>query len=343
MKYNLAIYLTFSFFVFVSCNNLHNTNSPQDDEVESHSKNLNIDIYDSSVLSIIDTNVNIEILAKGLQWSEGPLWLDNLQSLIFSDVPANKIYKWNETEGLSVYLEPSGYTSENYNNSNSGSNGLILDKDNNLLICQHGDRRIARLDSDLKNPESKFVTIAENYKGKKFNSPNDLVMDKEANVYFTDPPYGLPGNKTGEVGINGVYKISHDKEVTLLVDSLNKPNGIGLSIDQKTLYINQSDPNNQVLYSYEINEDGSLENGKILFNFQSEAKELKGLPDGLKVHKSGNIFSTGPGGIHIISPDGKLLALIYTDKPTANCAFDTEQKYLYMTTSDMLTRLRLTE
>lgn len=341
MKHYLVFYLTFSFLILVSCNNVHKTNSSHNTEVESHTKNMNIDIYDSSVLSIIDTNVNIEILAKGLQWSEGPLWLDNLQSLIFSDVPANKIYKWNETEGLSLYLEPSGYTDENNSNSNSGSNGLILDKENNLLICQHGDRRIARLDSDLKTPDSKFVTLADNYKGKKFNSPNDLVMDKEANVYFTDPPYGLPGNKTGEVGINGVYKITPDKEVTLLVDSLTKPNGIGLSVDQKTLYISQSDPNNQVLYSYEINEDGSLENGKILFNFQSAVKELKGLPDGLKVHKSGNIFSTGPGGIHIISPDGKLLALIYTDKPTANCAFDTEQKYLYMTTSDMLLRLRL--
>lgn len=339
----IAIFSTISFLLFVSCDNFAKPKSAEISDNKTIQDGKRIEIYDSAVLDIINPEADFEILADGFMWSEGPLWVDELQSVLFSDVPANKIYKWNEKDGISIFLESTGHSGKENKDSNRGSNGLILDQDNNLLICQHGDRRIARLNADLKNPQAKFLTIADNYNGKKFNSPNDLVMDNEGNIYFTDPPYGLPENKTGEIGINGVYKISPDKKLTLLVDSLNKPNGIGMSLDNKILYINQSDPNAKALYSFDINEDGSLENGKILFDFQTFAKELKGLPDGLKVHKSGNIFATGPGGIHIISPDGKQLALIYTGKPTANCAFDTDQKYLYMTTSDMLTRLQLIE
>ena len=298
-------------------------------------------MYDSIALSLIDPNATFEILAKGFFWSEGPLWIDELQSVIFSDVPANKIYMWNEKDSLSVYLESAGHSGKENKDSDRGPNGLILDLENNLLLCQHGDRRIARLDADLKNPQSQFTTIADMFNGKKFNSPNDLAIDRAGNIYFTDPPYGQPENKTGEIGINGVFKVSPNKAVSLLVDSLTMPNGIALSPDQKTLYINQSDPGNPVLYSYEIAEDGSLEKGKILFNFLSLAKNNKGLPDGLKIHKSSNIFTTGPGGVHIISPEGKHLAVIKTGKATANCTFDADHKYLYMTTTDVLMRVRL--
>jgi gluconolactonase len=166
-------------------------------------------------------------------------------------------------------------------------------------------------------------------------------MDRAGNIYFTDPPYGQAENKTGEIGINGVFKASPDKVISLLIDSLSWPNGIALSLDEQTLYINQSDPKKPVLYSYNIAADGSLDNGNILFDFTALAANSKGLPDGLKTHKSGNIFATGPGGVHIISPEGKHLAAIKTVKATANCAFDTDQKYLYMTTTDVLLRVKL--
>lgn len=330
-----------SFILLISCNNKNKTNTSESIAVETLTEQLKIEVYDSIALTIVNPKATFEILAKGFYWSEGPLWVDELQAVLFSDVPSNKIYKWNEKDSLSIYLESAGHSGKENKDSDKGPNGLILDLENKLLICQHGDRRIARLNSDLKNPQKQFITIADTYKGNKFNSPNDLAIDNQGNIYFTDPPYGQPENKTGEIGINGVYKVNPNKGVSLLVDSLSMPNGIALSLDQKTLYINQSDPTNPVLYNYEISQNGSLENGKILFNYLELEKNANGLPDGIKIHKSGNIFTTGPGGVHIISPEGKLLATIKTGKSTANCAFDKDQNYLYMTTTDLLMRVKL--
>jgi gluconolactonase len=341
MNNRLAFLVAFSAFFIISCNHKPKNDSSENNEAGSFTNQFNIEVYDSLALALVDTNAKFEILANGFYWSEGPLWVDELESILFSDVPANIIYKWNEEDSLCIYLKSAGHSGEENKNSGLGPNGLILDLENRLVICQHGDRRIARMDADLKNPQAKFITIAGTYQGMKFNSPNDLAMDLAGNIYFTDPPYGQPENKTAEIGMNGVFKVSPDQAVSLLVDSLSWPNGIALSPDEKTLYINQSDPGNPVLYSYGIAGDGSLENGKVLFDFKTLAKTFIGLPDGLKIHKSGNIFATGPGGVHIISPEGKHLAAILTGKATANCAFDTDQKYLYMTTTDLLLRVEL--
>lgn len=334
-------FIAFSFIFFLSCKHKNNPEDPAISNVDTTVQELKIEVYDSTALAFLDPNTNFEVLAKGFYWSEGPLWVDDLQSVIFSDVPANKIYKWNEKDSLSVYLESAGHSGTENKSSGRGPNGLILDLEGKLLICQHGDRRIARLDADLNNPEPQFTTVADTYQGKQFNSPNDLAIDEAGIIYFTDPPYGLPENKTGEIGMNGVFKVNPEKEVSVLIDSLTMPNGIGLSLDQKTLYVNQSNPKNPVLYSYEITGDGTLDNGKVLFDFQTLSEDKNGLPDGLKIHKSGNIFATGPGGVHIISPEGKHLAAIFTGKSTANCAFDKNHEYLYMTTTDRLMRLKL--
>ncbi len=335
------IYFTIISLLLTSCYG-GNSNDNTDKKVQTTlTQQFKVEIFDSTALDIIDKDATFEVLAKGFYWSEGPLWVEELNSLIFSDVPANKIYKWNEDDSLSIYLESAGHSGNENKNSNRGPNGLIFDKNNNLLICQHGDRRIAMLDADIYEPRAKFNTIADKYEGNKFNSPNDIDIDRDGNIYFTDPPYGMPDNKTGEIGINGVFRINPENEVSLLIDSLTWPNGIGLSPDEQTLYINQSDPQNPILYSYTINDNGELEEGKILYDFKDLSITEKGLPDGLKVHKSGNIFATGPGGVHIIRPDGKLLATINTVKASANCAFDSDQKYLYTTTTDMLLRVKL--
>lgn len=343
MKIRSVISITILFFLHLSCGNVEQDHSSSDgpSTPPTSFEEYGIEVYDSSALSIIDPNAPVETLAEGFYWAEGPVWVEELNALLFSDVPVNKIYKWSEKDSLSVFMASSGHSGKENVNSDRGSNGLMLDMQNRLLLCQHGDQRVARLATGLSNPENNFVTLADNYAGKPFNSPNDLTMDRTGNVYFSDPPYGRPGNETGEIGYNGVFRISNDNEVSLLIDSLSKPNGIALSKDEQILYINQSDPLNPVLYSYEISEDDSLINGKILFDFSEQKETMVGSPDGLKVHKSGNIFATGPGGVHIISSAGKHLALIQTIKATANCTFDSNQEYLYMTTTDMLLRVKL--
>ncbi len=341
MQNRYLFFIAFFLPLFFSCDNSNKAGSSAKNVIDPLTEQLKIEVFDPVALTIVDPDATFEVLAKGFYWSEGPLWIDELQALVFSDVPANKIYKWTEKDSLQIYLESAGHSGEENKSSDKGSNGLMLDLENKLLICQHGDRRIARMDADLHKPNAQFITIVGTYEGKEFNSPNDLTLDREGNIYFTDPPNGRSENKTGDIGINGVFRVNPDKEVSLLVDSLSWPNGIALSPDQKTLYINQSDPKKPVLYSYDITAEGTLENGKILFDFLPFAENANGLPDGLKIHKSGNIFATGPAGVHIISTEGKLLATIKTGKSTANCAFDTDHKYLYMTTTDLLMRVRL--
>ena len=325
--------------LLISCTN--KTKTQENKTIHSIFEQFNVSIHDDAARSLIDSNASFEILATGFKWSEGPLWVPDLQALIFSDVPTNKIYKWSEQDSLSIYLEYAGHTGERNKESERGSNGLFLYEENKLLLCQHGDRRIALLDAELNQAKPKFITIADSYDNKRFNSPNDLDVDIDGNIYFTDPPYGQPGTKTAEIGVNGVFKVAPSGKVSILIDSLNRPNGIALSHDSKKLYVNQSDKENPFLYSYEIAADGALKNGNILFDFRPFTAQSKGLPDGLKIHKNGNIFATGPGGVYIISPVGKHLATIETGKRTANCAFDSDQTYLYTTTTDMLLRVKL--
>lgn len=298
----------------------------------------------------VSNGAEIEILAEGFGWSEGPVWVDKLNAVLFSDVPANKVYQWDEKRGLRVFLDPSGYTGiaprdkkgsvNALNRDESGSNGLVLDKNGQLVLCMHGDRRVARLD-DWKM--KKFSTIIGKYQGKYFNSPNDLVFAKNGDLYFTDPPYGLKkgdNDPLKELEFNGVFKFSASGELSLIIDDLTRPNGVAISNDQKTLYVAISDPKDRRIMAYDINANG-VENGRVFFNDDALGKEDKGNFDGLKVHPSGTIFSTGPGGVLVITSDGKHLGTIRTEEKTANCAFDSNYEYLYMTTHMYFTRIKL--
>jgi gluconolactonase len=322
--------------------------APKDSEQKSNFSStdlqdaqMRIEVFDTSALTLLDPNSGIEILGEGFLWSEGPLWVDTLKALLFSDVPVNTIFQWKEEEGVSVYLESSGHSGPENTTSGFGSNGLLLDHQGHLVVCQHGDRRVARMDAPLVAPTSEWKSLADTIKGVPFNSPNDLDMDSLGRLYFTDPPYGRPEQKTGEIGYNGVFMRDTTGEVTTLLDSLSKPNGIALSPDEKWLYINQSDPFAPQLYRYEIKEDGSLNNGGLFFDFTAASKKHIGSADGLKVHSSGIVFATGPGGVHLIDPNGKHLAIIQTGKATSNCAFDRNERHLYMTSTDRILRLPL--
>lgn len=288
---------------------------------------------------LIDASVQPEIIAEGFEWSEGPVWVEHANMLLFSDVPKNIVYKWTEEKGLEKFLEPSGFTSETPRGGESGSNGLTLNSLGQLVLCQHGDRRVAVLETDYNDPKPNFRTLAGDYQGKKFNSPNDLVFDKQGNLYFTDPPYGLLNDSLRQIPFQGVYKVKTDGSVILLVDSLTRPNGIGLSPDEKTLYVANSDGPVAKWYSFELVGD-SLINAKIFYQTQYVEGE-KGAPDGLRVHKSGNIFATGPGGVWIFDPKGTVLGKIKIPEATANCAFGPDQKTLYTTSDNFILRIPL--
>jgi gluconolactonase len=306
-----------------------------------------VERIDASVNSVISENATIEVLAEGYDWSEGPIWIEAQKMLLFSDVPKNVIYKWTEENGAEAYLTPSGYTGSGPTQSKEpGSNGLTLDKEGRLVLCQHGDRRVARMDAPFDQPKASFVSIADNYNGKKLNSPNDVVCRKNGDVFFTDPPYGLPlqneSDPSKEIPFQGVYKVTADGKVTLLVDSLTRPNGLAFTPDEKTLIIANSDPEKAIWYAFDLTENDSLINQRIFYNATAEAKAGDpGLPDGLKIDRQGNIFATGPGGVWIFSREGKVLGKIRTPVPSANCALADEDKTLYLTSDNYLLRVKL--
>ena len=288
----------------------------------------------------LDRSSKIEILAKGFEWSEGPVWVDEINSVLFSDVPENKIYRWNENEGLSVYIEPSGFSGKVPTSKKDGSNGLILNSKNELLICKHGDREIAKL---KRWGSVEFETIVNKFQGKRFNSPNDMVFTKNGDLIFTDPPYGLKNrnsDKLKELKVNGVYKLTKDGKLTLLVDNLTYPNGVALSNDDKIMYVNVSDPSSPRIMAYDIDKE-TIKNERVFFDGRKLAENNVGSFDGIKIHPDGTIFSTGPGGVLIINKDGTHLGTIKTIEKTANCAFDLTYEYLYMTTDMYLTRVKL--
>jgi gluconolactonase len=332
-----------------SCNDSGNQKTSNSDSIGKTEKvvpdvpvKASINVFSPAANKLIDTTCVVEELAKGFGWAEGPVWVEALNALLFSDVAHNKVYKWSEKGGLSVFLEKSGYTDSSNVKAQEGSNGLALDLEGDLILCQHGDRRVAALLSGIQNPKSEYTTLIDNYKGKKFNSPNDLVIKSNGDIYFTDPSYGLKEPSKREIKFHGVYRLNPNGEVVLLVDSLSWPNGIAFSPDEKCLYIANSDKTKAVWYAYRVDKDGLLKDGKIFFDVSDAvAKGEIGLPDGLKINKSGVIFATGPGGVYLFSPKGEKLGLIKTSKATANCAFDKEQKYLYLTTTDRLLRLKL--
>jgi gluconolactonase len=291
---------------------------------------------------LIAPDAKIEILSSGYQWTEGPVWVKNGGYLLFSDVPANTIYRWNEGDRLATpFLKPSGYTGLGRYSNEPGSNGLIINQKGELVACEHGDRRVSAMPLAVGGKR----TLADNFQGKRFNSPNDVVQHSSGAYYFTDPPYGLDKHEndpTRESDIFGVYRIGTDGKVTVATVELQRPNGLAFSPDEKTLYVAQSDPDRAIIMAYPVEKDGSLSTGKVFYDATTVVKEgkLQGLPDGLKLDKKGNLFATGPGGILIISPEGKLLGRIDTNEPTANCAWGNDGSTLYITANMHLCRIK---
>jgi len=309
--------------------------------LEAQKKTIgSVERLSAEIEQYIPQNAVIEILAEGFDWSEGPVWVEELSAVLFSDVPNNKIYQWDEKKGLQVFRNPSGFTNIVPNSKEQGSNGLTLDANNKLIICMHGDRRIARLDDWNKND---FTTVVGEFEGKLFNSPNDLVYARNGDLYFTDPPYGFKnGDKDSlkQIPFNGVYKLSQAGKLSLLVKDLERPNGIALSNDESILYVTNSHAGNPGIMAYNLKADG-VSNGRLFFDGKALSKKDKGSFDGLKIHPSGTIFTTGPGGVLVINDSGTHLGTIRTEVRSANCAFGPDFKTLYMTSDNYLTRIKL--
>lgn len=303
-----------------------------------------IERYDNAINEIISPGAKAEIIADGFRWSEGPLWLQNGGMLLFSDVPQNVIYKWTAQKGKEVYLHPSGYTGTVERGGEMGSNGLLLDNEGRLVMCQHGDRRMARMNAPLSNPGPNFVTLAGKYEGKRFNSPNDAVYNSSGELFFTDPPYGLPmqndADPAKEIPWNGVYKVNKNGEVVLLIDSLTRPNGIAFFPGEKRLLVANSDPQKPNWYVYDVEGD-SLVNGKVFYSASGFDKKLKGLPDGFKIDKNGNVFASGPGGVYFFNSQGKLLGMLKVPDATSNIAFSPDEKTIYITNHTKVLRLQM--
>ena len=310
--------------------------------------NDSIIVFDDSILNIIDTTAKIEYIVDSLNVAEGPLWDENSSSLLFTQVPKNKIYIWNEKEGYKDYISPSGFT--NYapviqNIGLSGANGLTFDNDGNLIIAQHGDRRLSIIEnSPTTNPN--FETIIDNYDGRRFNSPNDVVVSSNGDIFFTDPTYGFMSlsdwsfdESVKELDFNGVYKYSSKSGLELISNELVMPNGLALSNDERYLFVNSSNTIEEpIILKIDLE---NKNNSELFFDGTELAKENPGNFDGLKVHSSGNIFTTGPNGILVLSSDGKLLANIKFKDMLTNCALDSDENYLYVTGFSFVARIAL--
>jgi gluconolactonase len=297
---------------------------------------MSIERLDPAFDKLVALTAKVEKLAEGFTWSEGPTWIDG--AVVFSDVPTNIAYRWKEgVTKAEEFLKPSGMTVPTPGFREQGSNGLGRDAEGRLILCQHGDRRIARYEN------GKFVTLADRFDGKRFNSPNDLAIRKNGDIYFTDPPYGLEGldkSPLKEIPFNGVYRLSGGK-VSLLTKDLTFPNGIGFSPDEKVLYVAISDGKAPRLMAYDVKENGSIGEGRVFFDAKPlSAQNRKGSCDGLKVDKEGNVWATGPGGVLVISPAGKHLGSILTNQATGNCCWGDDGSTLYVTADMFLVRVK---
>jgi len=287
-----------------------------------------IERLDPAFDELVGKDAKLQKLAGGFAWTEGPVWVKKGGFLLFSDIPNNRIMKWQPKKGISEFLKPAGYLGDRTDFAEPGSNGLLIDPDGRLVLMEHGNHCVGRLKLGQKLADQEV--LADKFMGKQLNSPNDGVFARNGDLYFTDPPYGrmikgkgftFPGQ---QLDFCGVYRLSKGKKLTLLTKEMSKPNGIALSPDEKTLYVGNSDPEKAVWMAFPINKDGTLGKGRLFFDSTKWINKKKGLPDGMKVDSKGNLFATGPGGVLVFTPKGKHLGTIATGVNTGNCCFGGE-------------------
>lgn len=296
-----------------------------------------IEKLDPALDALIAPDTKIEVIAQGFRWTEGPVWNAETNELLFSDIPNNVIHAWSDEKGLRVFMKPSGYTGISDYGREAGSNGLTFDPYGRLLLAEHGDRRISVLMKDGGK-----MTVVDRFGAQRLNSPNDLVVHSSDAVYFTDPIYGLPQGENDprrELDFCGVFRTTFDGQISLISKEIERPNGIALSPDEKTLFVANSHKGKFNIYAFQLKEDGSA-GEKILF-FDANQLEGKGSTDGLKVDAAGNVWTTGPGGLLVVSKEGQLLGRVLTHQPTSNVAFGGKDgKTVFLTANDRIMRFQ---
>ncbi|MDF0645184.1 MAG: SMP-30/gluconolactonase/LRE family protein [Nitrospira sp.] len=295
---------------------------------------------DPRFAQLVPKDAKLEKIADGFSWVEGPVWHKQGGYLLFSDIPSNAIYKWKPGEGVSLFLDHSGYSGAMpFSGREPGSNGLALDENGRLVLCRHGDREIGRLEAD-----GRITPLVDRYNGHRLNSPNDLVFKSDGALYFTDPPFGLPNgfDDPDKAPVQGVYRVTQDGTVSLVIDNIHAPNGIAFSPDERILYVSDVGPKRAAWLAYDVKPDGTVTNGRVLFDAARWRQDPFFGPDGLKVDRWGNIFGARPGGVSVIAPDGTLLGMIETGQPTSNVAWGEDGTTLFITSGHAVYRLPLT-
>jgi len=291
---------------------------------------------------LVPPGATIEKVAGGFTRVGATVWDATRGSLLVSDIPKNAVFEWRDGgPGLRLFMDPSGYTGPApLAGREPGSNGLAFDADKRLVLSEQGDRRIARLEGDGHK-----ITLADRYEGKRLNGPNDLVFARNGDLYFTDPPLGLPkgvDDPGKELGWSGVYRLTPEGRLTLLTRQLRAPNGIALSPSSRTLYVSNAERSHAVWMAYDLAPDGTLGAGHVFFDATPWTRTKKGVPDGMKVDAEGNLFAAGPGGVHVFAPDGTHLGSLELDVPTSNVAWGGDGSTLYVTASSAVYRIGLT-
>lgn len=295
---------------------------------------------DSRFERLVPPGATLEKIADDHGWVEGPVWVRDGGYLLFSDVVKNAIYRWKKGEGVSLFLQPSGYTgSLPFKGPEPGSNGLALDGSARLVFAQHGDRRISRRETD-----GRITVLVDRYQGKRINSPNDLVFRSNGDLYFTDPPFGLPltfDDPAKELPFQGVYRLGRDGFLTLLTSELTAPNGIAFSPDERTLYVSNADAKRLVWMAYPVKADGTLDRGRVLYDGTESTRTRRGTADGMKVDSQGNIYGAGPGGVYVFAPEGKLLGWLDFGGNVGNVAWGEDGSTLFIAANAAVYRIRL--
>jgi gluconolactonase len=302
-----------------------------------------VDRFDAALDELIPKDAVIEVLCGGFDWAEGPVWVPEKGNkfggfVLFSDIPHNAVMRWQEGVGVSVYMKPAGYTGVADYGREPGSNGLALDAMGRLVLCEHGDRRIS-----VVTKGGGKLTLADRWNGKRFNSPNDLAIRTNGDIFFTDPIYGLPqraDDPLREIDFCGIYRLQPDGTVTLQSKAMSRPNGIAFSPDELTLYVANSDDQDPVLRAFPLREDGNLAPSTPFFDSSKDNRIPRGGGDGMKVDVHGNVFATGPGGVLVLSPQGQLLGRLATGESIANVGWGNDGNVLYLTSDMYLCRIR---